>query len=83
MLSQPQAIKGLIIDMDGVLWRANQPIGDLPKIFDEIEKSGFRAVLATNNSTLSVELYLEKLRGFGVHLQGWQIITSSQAAAQY
>ena len=76
-------IKGLILDMDGVLWRADQPIGDLPRIFSEIERSGYRVVLATNNSTLSVKLYLEKLRGFGVHLQDWQIVTSSQAAAQH
>ncbi|NLN69716.1 MAG: haloacid dehalogenase, partial [Chloroflexi bacterium] len=28
-----QNIKGLIIDMDGVLWHDTQPIGDLPAIF--------------------------------------------------
>ena len=31
-----QNIKGLIIDMDGVLWRDIQPIGQLPEIFSEI-----------------------------------------------
>jgi 4-nitrophenyl phosphatase len=78
-----QPIKSLILDMDGVLWRADQPIGDLPRIFSEIERSGYRVALATNNSTLSVKLYLEKLKGFGVDLQPWQIVTSSQAAAQH
>ena len=26
-------IKALILDMDGVIWRGEQPIGDLPAIF--------------------------------------------------
>ena len=27
-------LKGIILDMDGVLWHDTQPIGDLPAIFD-------------------------------------------------
>ncbi len=83
MPTSSSPITGLILDMDGVLWRANQPIGDLPQIFSEMEQAGYRVALATNNSTLSVKLYLDKLAGFGVHLQDWQIVTSSQAAAHY
>ena len=30
------SIKALILDMDGVLWRANEVIGDLPAIFEAI-----------------------------------------------
>jgi 4-nitrophenyl phosphatase len=76
-------ILALIIDMDGVLWRDDQPIGDLPKIFQKIETRGLKALLATNNSTRSIEQYLEKLNSFGVTLQSWQVINSSQATAKY
>ncbi len=76
-------IRGLILDMDGVLWRDHEPIGDLPAIFDRIIRLGLRVILATNNATRTVASYLEKLAGFGVHLEPWQIITSSQATAQY
>ncbi len=76
-------IRGLILDMDGVLWRDHEPIGDLPAIFDRITSLGLRVILATNNATRTVASYLEKLAGFGVHLEPWQIITSSQATAQY
>jgi len=76
-------ILALIIDMDGVLWRDEQPIGDLPEIFRKIEARGLKALLATNNSTRSIEQYLEKLRSFGVSLRPWQVINSSQATAQY
>jgi len=31
-------IKALILDMDGVIWRSDTPIGDLPNIFRRIEE---------------------------------------------
>ncbi|HVN54013.1 MAG TPA: HAD-IIA family hydrolase [Anaerolineaceae bacterium] len=72
---------GLILDMDGVLWRSNQPIGNLENLFQNIKDSGLKVVLATNNATLSIEQYLAKLEGFGVRLEPWQIINSGQATA--
>jgi 4-nitrophenyl phosphatase len=74
---------GLILDMDGVLWRDSQPIGDLPAIFNRITTLGLRVILATNNATRTISSYLEKLLEFGVRLEPWQIITSSQATAQF
>ena len=73
----------MILDMDGVLWRADQPIGDLPHLFSEISKRGYRIVLATNNATLTIEQFLDKLQGFGVELASWQVVNSSQTAAHY
>lgn len=71
-------IKGLIIDMDGVLWRDTEPIGNLPAIFDEIKAQGLSAILATNNASRTVEEYHQKLLHFGVQLEDWQVITSAQ-----
>jgi len=47
-------IKALILDMDGVLWRDDQSIGNLPSIFSEISRRNLKVTLATNNATLSV-----------------------------
>jgi len=44
-------IKALIIDMDGVLWRDSQPLGDLTGIFHSIKALGLKYILATNNAT--------------------------------
>ncbi|NLN69364.1 MAG: HAD-IIA family hydrolase [Chloroflexi bacterium] len=76
-----QNIKGLIIDMDGVLWHDTQPIGDLPAIFEQIHVTGLKVILATNNATRTVGEYLKKLKDFGVKLAAWQVITSAQALA--
>jgi 4-nitrophenyl phosphatase len=76
-------IKGLILDMDGVLWRGMQPIGDLAKVFEKIDRLGMKVTLATNNAALSVNQFLEKLAGMGAHLERWQIVNSPAAAAHY
>ena len=66
-LSPP--VRGLILDMDGVLWKDDTPIGDLPAIFDRIQSRGLKVTLATNNASKTVNEYLEKLRGSGVTLE--------------
>lgn len=76
-------IKGLIIDMDGVLWQGDQSIVDLPVVFAEIERHGLNYVLATNNSTRSVDQYTEKLMSFGVEVPARHVINSAQATVHY
>ncbi|MCL4560225.1 MAG: HAD-IIA family hydrolase [Chloroflexi bacterium] len=76
-------IRGMILDMDGVLWRGNEAIGDLPAFFEHLAQAGIKVVLATNNATRDAEQYLERLAGFGLHLAPWQIVNSAEAAAFY
>jgi len=76
-------LKAIILDMDGVLWRDKEPIGDLPGLFRQIANLGLKVILATNNATRNVDEYLEKLSGYGVTLEPWQIITSAIACGIY
>jgi 4-nitrophenyl phosphatase len=78
----PENIKALILDMDGVVWRGDAPIGDLAATFRRIGERGLKFVFATNNSTKTSEQYVAKLKGFGVDVEPWQVVTSSQAAAR-
>ncbi len=82
MASYPE-IRGLILDMDGVLWRGPEPLGDLTQIFKDIDQHGIKVTLATNNATRSVSQYIEKLAGFGVSVHPWQIINSGLATAAF
>jgi 4-nitrophenyl phosphatase len=77
----PSHIKALIIDMDGVVWKSDTPIGDLASIFNRIRERGLKFVFATNNSTKTSQQYVDRLARFGVDVEPWQVITSSQAAA--
>ena len=77
----PSHIKALILDMDGVIWRSDTPIGDLPAIFGRIEERGLKYVFATNNGTKTPEQYVEVLKQFGVQLQPSQVVTSALGVA--
>jgi 4-nitrophenyl phosphatase len=74
-------IRSLILDMDGVLWRENTPIGDLPAIFHHFRQKDLKVILATNNGTKTPQQYVQKMAGFGVVIDESQIITSSMGIA--
>jgi 4-nitrophenyl phosphatase len=79
----PAKIKGIILDMDGVLWRADQPLLDMPQFFSELKETGIPVVFATNNGTRSISQYVDRLAGFGVPVEPWQVVNSAIAAADY
>lgn len=74
-------IKSLVLDMDGVIWKADAPIGDLTAIFRRIRERGLQFIFATNNSTKTSEQYTRRLKEFGVEVESRQVVTSSQAVA--
>jgi 4-nitrophenyl phosphatase len=76
-------IKAVILDMDGVLWKDSEPIGDLPTIFQRFSDENISLVLATNNATRTVSQYLQKIKHMGVVLSEDQIVTSGQAVIYY
>ena len=78
-----QQVRALILDMDGVLWRDTEPIGDLPAIFHEIEARSWKTAYVTNNATRSIDQYVQKLASFGVAAKADQIINSGLATARY
>lgn len=83
MTTNRNNISALILDMDGVIWRGDQSIGNLPEIFHRIKEMGLQVSLVTNNATLTIDQYLAKLLGFGAQLSASQIINSPIAAKQY
>jgi 4-nitrophenyl phosphatase len=75
--------KALLLDMDGVLWRDSEAIGDLPAVFDKIDNMGLQVAFVTNNATRTAKQYLSKFQDFGVDVQAEQIYTSALASAEY
>lgn len=81
--SLPAGIKGMILDMDGVLWRDQQALLDMPHFFDTIRSWNFPVVFATNNGTRSIDMYVKRLADFGVAVEPWQVVNSAIATADY
>lgn len=67
--------------MDGVLWKGDIQIGNLPAIFERIRARGLKVAFATNNGTQTPEQYVARLAALGVHVEPWQVVTSSLVVA--
>lgn len=74
-----QEVKAVILDMDGALWKSNQPLCDLPVLFNNFRENNIKFLFATNNAMRTVSQYIEKFDSMGVEVEAWQILTSSIA----
>jgi len=77
------AIKGVICDMDGVLWRGETPLPGLHDFFTLLESRHIGYVLATNNASKTPEQYVEKLARMGIVTNTEHVLNSATAAADY
>ena len=68
-------------DLDGVLWRGDTPIAGSADGIAELRAAGLRIGFITNNSSIPIAGYVEKLRAFGVPAVPEDVCTSAQAAA--
>jgi len=82
-MTQIENVKGLIIDMDGVLWHGDHPIEGLEAFFTTLREINLPFVLATNNASLTQQQYIEKLAKMGVTVVADEVLTSSMATATY
>ena len=72
-----------LLDMDGTLYLGDRLYDFTAELLDTIKKSEKTYLFMTNNSSKSVEDYIEKLRGMGIESTREDFITSSQATAYY
>ena len=76
-------LQHVVIDMDGVLWRGDQPLPGLEGFFEFLRRQDITFTLATNNASLTPDEYARKLAGFGVDVPLPTILTSALVVASY
>jgi 4-nitrophenyl phosphatase len=76
-------LRGLLIDLDGVVYTGHEPIPGAAEFLAEARRRGLAFLLVTNNSTTSPELVAERLRGMRIDVTPQEVLTSAQAAAAY
>lgn len=77
-------IKGIILDMDGVLWRGNELLPGMHELFQWIREHQLSYALATNNSSRTPDDYVVKLQQAGVDgISAERVVTSGTATAAY
>lgn len=72
-----------LLDMDGTIYNENQIFDGTLDLLNEIEKNGGRYVFITNNSSKSVNDYVEKVTRMGIKADKEYFFTSAQATVRY
>ncbi len=68
-------------DLDGVVWRGEASIAGSAQAIDSLRAAGWRIAFVTNNSSLRVADYVERLASHGIAAAPDELCTSAQAAA--
>ncbi|MDO9545138.1 MAG: HAD-IIA family hydrolase [Pelolinea sp.] len=79
IIIEKTTITAAILDMDGVLWRSDESLCDLKKLFSSFEQFGVKVLMATNNGLSTVDQYIYKFDKLGVQIEPWQVLTSAIA----
>jgi 4-nitrophenyl phosphatase len=77
------SIKGLAIDMDGVLWRGDTLLPGFHRLFEKLLGENVPFMLATNNSRKTQAQYTARLAEFGVKVPESVVLTSGIATTEY
>ncbi len=71
----------VVLDLDGVLWRGDEPIPGSRRRSAGAAGRGRRVAFLTNNSSSRVGDYLAKFARLGIEAEADEVLTSAQAAA--
>lgn len=75
--------KLFLLDMDGTIYQENELFDGTLELLNEIKSFGGKYVFITNNSSKSVDAYIEKLRSLGIASTEEDFFTSSGATILY
>jgi 4-nitrophenyl phosphatase len=77
----PAGAPVLCCDLDGVVWRGDEPIAGSAEALAHLRASGVHVAFVSNNSSEPVAAVIAKLASFGVPAQASDVVTSAHAAA--
>src|SRR5438128_2367495 len=72
-----------LLDLDGVLYRADEPIPGAGEVIEGLRGLGARLVFVTNNSSKSPDQVAEKLERMDIRASPDEIVTSALATAAF
>ncbi|MEM3399214.1 MAG: HAD-IIA family hydrolase [Candidatus Micrarchaeia archaeon] len=83
MDSPLRKFSGIILDLDGVVYRGNTPVKGVPDAINKAIRDGKEVFFLTNLSARTRRQYAIKLRRMGVEASENQIYSSAYGAASY
>jgi glycerol 3-phosphatase-2 len=78
----PRGTPAVVLDLDGVLWLGDEPLPGAADAVARFRAAGLAVGFMTNNSSLPVSGYVDKLARIGVDADPSEVLTSALAAAE-
>jgi 4-nitrophenyl phosphatase len=75
--------KAVVLDLDGVLYRGENPIPGAREAVSKLRSLGLKVYFLTNNSTKTRADYVQKLSRMGIPAKEREVYTSALAAAHF
>lgn len=76
-------IRGVLFDLDGVLYNGERPIDGAPEAVETVRRAGIASLFVTNTTSRPRTALVEKLARFGVAAAPDQFLTPPVAAADW
>lgn len=76
------ALEALVCDMDGVIYRGDEPIVGVAEAVDRWRERGKRIVFCTNNSHHTIDEYVDKLARVGIAATAGDVVSSGVVLAE-
>lgn len=76
-------LAGLILDLDGTVYRGDEPVAGAPELIGRLRREGVPFVYATNRANRTPEEIAARLRGYGIACAPGDVMTAALATALY
>ena len=76
-----RAVRGVLFDMDGVIYVGTRPLPGVQEALDYLASTGRSFLFVTNNASKTPEQFVERLAEMAIHIRPEQVLGSAEATA--
>ena len=81
--SDGRDLAGIVLDLDGTVYRAGDPIPGAVEAIDRLRRAGYSVVFCSNNPTKTPEEYADRLAEMGVDCDPADVVPASTVTRDY
>jgi 4-nitrophenyl phosphatase len=83
MAPRLEGIRGVLLDLDGVVYEGRNVIPEAPRFFERLRRAGWPLQFITNNSSATPEQFADRLESMGIPTAPSDVLTSAIATADF